>query len=284
MQIIHYTSYAKVNLGLHVLNKKSGGYHNIHSFFIEINLTDELIFTPSSNYKLSVDCNNNIQLPLDGTNLISQAYELMQIEAVSVQHNYDIHLKKMIPIGSGLGGGSSNAATTIKALNELWKLNLHRENLEILGAKLGADVPFFIGGGFQLAEGIGEKLTPQDEDVLQGLYFLLVIPSFHIFTAEAYRSLNKPLSKVNIYSKFSPVSKPVNWKLFDNDFEKVILKAHPEIGDIKKNLLDVGALYAGLSGSGSTVYGVFDNLHGANSSREYFSRYQTFIASPVFHS
>jgi len=197
---------------------------------------------------------------------------------------YAIHLKKLIPLGSGLGGGSSNAAYTLKALNELWELNYSPNKLEVLGVKLGADVPFFIRGGFQQAEGIGEKLTPQNYSALRGLHFLLIIPPFHISTIDAYKSLNKPLYPVKKRSKFPPVSRPVSWQLFDNDFEKMILKAYPEIGDIKKQLHDAGALFAGLSGSGSTVFGVFDNLKTAELTRGDFSPYQTFLTSPVFHS
>ena len=279
-----YTSHAKVNLGLHILNKRDDGYHNLHSLFVELTLADKLIFTPDIDFKLSADCVNDIQLPLDDTNLISRAYKLMRKEVGTELFEYAVHLKKVIPPGSGLGGGSSNAAFTLKALNELWKLNYSPDKLELLGAKLGADVPFFIRGGFQLAEGIGEILTPQEDHTLHGLHFLLIVPPFHISTAAAYNILNKPLCPVENHSKFAPVSKPVNWRLFDNDFEKVIRKAYPEIGDIKENLQGAGALHAGLSGSGSTVFGVFDNLKAAKLIREYFSRYQTFLISPVFHS
>ena len=270
-------------MGLQVLNKREDGYHNLHSLFVELSLADELIFTSSSDFKLSVDCANNYQIPLDNTNLISRAYELIRSETKLVPSEYAVHLKKKIPPKSGLGGGSSNAAAVLNALNELWKLNYSPDKLELLGAKLGADVPFFIRGGFQLAEGIGEILTPQDDHALHGLHFLLIVPPFHISTAVAYNTLNKPLCPVKNYSKFAPVSKPVNWQLFDNDFEKVIRKAYPEIGDIKESLQNAGALYAGLSGSGSTVFGVFDNLKTAKLTRGKISRYQTFLTSPVLH-
>ena len=282
--ISSFLSHAKINLGLKILNKRKDNYHNLYSLFIELALSDELIFSPAIDFKLSADCANNIQFPLDNTNLISRAYELMRQEAGSVSSEYAVHINKVIPLGSGLGGGSSNAAFTLKALNELWKMNYSINKLETLGAKLGADVPFFIRGGFQLAEGIGEKLTPQNDHTLHGLHFLLIIPPFHISTPDAYRSLNIPLRTVENHSKFAPVSEPVNWQLFDNDFEKVFRKTYPEIGDIKENLQDAGALYAGLSGSGSTVFGVFDNLKTAELTREDFSRYQTFLTSPVFHS
>ena len=284
MQIYNYTSNAKINLGLQILNKREDGYHNLHSLFVELSLADELIFTSSSDFKLSVDCANNYKIPLDNTNLISRAYKLIRSETKLVPSEYTIHLKKKIPPGSGLGGGSSNAAAVLNALNELWKLNYSSNKLEYLGAKLGADIPFFIRGGLQLAEGIGEKLTPQDDLTLLGLHFLLIIPPFQISTADAYKSLNKPLSPIKNHFNFAPVTKPVNWKLFENNFEKVIRKAYPEIVDIKENLQGAGALFAGLSGSGSTVFGVFDNLKTAELTREDFSHYQTFLTSPVFHS
>jgi len=271
-------------LGLQILNKREDGYHNLHSLFVELSLADELIFTSSSDFKLSVDCANNYKIPLDNTNLISRAYELIRSETKLVPSEYAVHLKKKIPPKSGLGGGSSNAAAVLNALNELWKLNYSSNKLETLGAQLGADVPFFIRGGFQLAEGIGEKLTPQDNQILHGLHFLLIIPPFHISTPDAYRSLNKPLLPVENHYKFAPVSGPVNWQLFDNDFEKVFRKTYPEIGNIKEILQGAGALYANLSGSGSTVFGVFDNLKTAKLTREDFSCYQTFLTSPVFHS
>ena len=267
-----------------ILNKRKDGYHNLHSLFVELTLFDELIFTSSSKFKLGTNFINNTQLPLDNTNLISRAYALMHQEPRSVLSEYAIHLKKMIPIGSGLGGGSSNAATTLKALNELWGLNYSLNKLADLGAKLGADVPFFIRGGFQLVEGIGEKLTPQDDHVLRGLYFLLIIPPFHISTAEAYKSLNKPLRQIENHYKFSPVSKPVNWQLFDNDFEYVIGNTYPEIHEIKVALKKGGALFSGLSGSGSTVFGIFDSLQVADMVKKEISHHPTFLTSPVFHS
>ena len=284
MLINNYTSNAKINLGLQILNKREDGYHNLHSLFIEIDLADELIFTPSDEFHITIEGKDCAEIPLDESNLITKSYRLFQSMMKSVPPEYAIHLKKIIPIGSGLGGGSSNAAAVLRALNKLWKMNFSPNKLEKLGAELGADIPFFIRGGFQLAEGIGDKLTPQNVNAIRGLYFLLIIPPFHISTPDAYRSLNKPLRPVENHSKFVPILGPVNWQLFDNDFENVFRKTYPEIGDIKENLQGAGALYAGLSGSGSTVFGVFDNLKTAELTREDFSHYQTFLTSPVFHS
>ena len=221
-------------------------------------------------------------IPIDGSNLISKAYHLLRSQVESIGTEYAIHLKKQISIGGGLGGGSSNAGATLKALNQLWQLNLTTEELERLGAELGADVPFFIKGGVQLVEGIGDILTPVDPNLLEGYSFLLVVPPIHISTPWAYNALNKTLQPNKRLPKFPPLSKPMKWELFDNDFERVIRKTYPEISNIKEKLQNAGALYAGLSGSGSTVFGVFDNHQKAEALLENFSPYQTFLSSPVF--
>ena len=280
-EIQHYNSYAKINLGLNVLNKRKDGYHNLHSLFVEIELADELLFTPSEMYQLTAEGAQTTDLPLDENNLITQAYQLIRGKIENVRTEYAIHIKKQIPMGGGLGGGSSNAATTLRALNELWKMKLSQDSLELLGAKLGADIPFFIRGSVQLIEGIGDILTPQNPKLLIDLYFLLIVPPIHIATPWAYGALNKTLQPYKSHPKFSPLSKPMKWELFDNDFERVIRKTYPEVGKIKETLQSAGALYAGLSGSGSTVFGVFDNLQKAEAILGNFSQYQTFLTSPV---
>ena len=135
-EIQHYNSNAKINLGLNVLNKRKDGYHNLHSLFVEIELADELLFTPSEMYQLTVEGDQTTDLPLDENNLITQAYQLIRGKIENVRTEYAIHIKKQIPMGGGLGGGSSNAATTLRALNELWKIELSQDSLERLGAKL----------------------------------------------------------------------------------------------------------------------------------------------------
>ena len=220
-------------------------------------------------------------VPIDGSNLISKAYHLLRSQVESVGTEYAIHLKKQIPIGGGLGGGSSNAGETLNALNQLWQLNLTTEELETLGAEIGADVPFFIRGGIQLVEGIGDILTPVDPNLQEGYSFLLVVPPIHISTPWAYNALNKTLLPNKRFPKFPPLSKPMKWELFDNDFQRVIRKTYPEISNIKEKLQNAGALYAGLSGSGSTVFGVFDNLQKAKPILGKFSRYQSFFTYPV---
>ena len=279
MLIQNYTSHAKINLGLQVLNKREDGYHNLHSLFMEIDLADELSFREASELKLGIE---GADLPLDENNLITKAYRLIRSKVEDVQSEYSIHLKKKIPIGGGLGGGSSNAATVLTALNQLWELNLTEDELENMSKSLGADVPFFIRGGIQLIEGIGDLLSPIDPAPMKDLQFILVVPPIHISTPWAYRALNKTLQPNKSRPKFAPLSKPMNWELFDNDFERVIYETYPEIRETKVNLQKAGALYAGLSGSGSTVFGVFDNLQKAKSILEQFDQYQTFLTSPVF--
>ena len=279
MLIQNYTSHAKINLGLQVLNKREDGYHNLHSLFMEIDLADELSFRKASELKLDIE---GADLPLDENNLITKAYRLIRSKVEDVQSEYSIHLKKKIPIGGGLGGGSSNAATVLTALNQLWELNLTEDELENMSKSLGADVPFFIRGGIQLIEGIGDLLSPIDPAPMKDLQFILVVPPIHISTPWAYRALNKTLQPDKSRPKFAPLSRPMNWELFDNDFERIIYETYPEIRETKVNLQKAGALYAGLSGSGSTVFGVFDNLQKAKSILEQFDQYQTFLTSPVF--
>ena len=278
--IQYFTSNAKINLGLQVLNKREDGYHNIQSIFLEIDLEDTLVFRPLPSFQLSVE---GVDVTVDESNLISKAYQLIRSRTERVTTEYAIHLIKRIPIGGGLGGGSSNAAATLNALNQLWKLNFPLEELEKMGAELGADISFFIKGGVQLVECIGDILTPMDYALLKEYSFLLVVPPIQIATPWAYGALNKSLQPNKRQPKFSPLSKPMKWELFDNDFERVIRKTYPEIGNIKESLQNAGALYAGLSGSGSTVFGVFDNQQKAEALLGNFSPYQTFLSSPVFH-
>ena len=194
MLIHNYISCSKINLGLQVLNKREeDGYHNLYSLFVELNLSDILEFKSSSEFKFTVEGSANINLPLDESNLIVKSYNLIRSKVENVSTEFSINLKKEIPLGSGLGGGSSNAAVSLIALNELWDLNLSHDELEKLAAKLGADIPFFIRGGVQLIEGIGDRLTIQDATLLNGLHFLLVIPSINISTSWAYRALNNTL-------------------------------------------------------------------------------------------
>jgi len=277
-----YTSYSKINLGLRILNKRNDGFHNLESIFIEINFADILVFSPAPKFSLTVQGNEKYWLPNDETNLITKSYKLLENIRHPVNQKFKILLKKNIPLGSGLGGGSSNAAITLCALNQLWNMNLKSIELEKLGKKLGADIPFFIKGGTQLVSGIGDLLKPINATPIMDLFFLLIIPKIHISTPWAYSKLNKTLLNDKKEHKFAPLSDPMKWGLFENDFERVICETYPEISEIIKSLKRAGSLHASLSGSGSTVFGVFDDLQKANSLRDSFIQYRTFLASPVF--
>ncbi|MBC8312173.1 MAG: 4-(cytidine 5'-diphospho)-2-C-methyl-D-erythritol kinase [Candidatus Marinimicrobia bacterium] len=272
-----FKSHAKINLGLTVVNKREDGYHNIDSLFIELELHDTISFSPNDSFSLTT---NFLDLPVDASNLVSKAYNLLLPHKAKSTPEYSIHLEKKIPMGGGLGGGSSNAATTLKALNQLWNCGFDNKNLCKLGASLGADVPFFIEGGIQHVTGIGEILNPVEFKALSNLQFLLIVPEIHVSTEWAYKALNISLQSNKKVPKFSPLTGPVIWQLFENDFERVIRSTYPEIDEIKSQLYDCGAIYAGMSGSGSTVFGIFDNRELLQKSSEQFTQCQSFITFP----
>ena len=195
--------------------------------------------------------------------------------------HYNINIKKNIPISAGLGGGSSNAASTLKTLNKLWNCNLNNSKLAELAVSLGADVPFFVNGKVQFAEGIGDNLSPINPQFLLGKYILLVVPDFKVSTEWAYREVKKVLTPLKEVPKLVSFTSPVKWQLFENDFELVIRSTYPEIDNIKTLLQKQGALFAGLSGSGSTLFGIFDNLDFAKNASSKFSHLQTILTSPI---
>ncbi|MFQ6613989.1 MAG: 4-(cytidine 5'-diphospho)-2-C-methyl-D-erythritol kinase [Fidelibacterota bacterium] len=255
MQRLILPSRSKINLGLAVLSKRPDGYHNLHTLFQELAFHDTIRITrAAAGCELTASVN---WLPLDETNLAFRAWRLLKDRYPDLG-GVKIHLEKRIPVGAGLGGGSGNGATVLKGINELYRLNLTQEKLERLGVNLGADVPFFIRGGLQLGEGIGDRLTPLDT-VLTGS-ILLVIPPISISTAWAYGELKNTLTDSHRQPNFAGVfqEEKFAFTVFENDFERIVIPAYPEIGAIKRQLIECGAVFAGLSGSGSTVFGVFD--------------------------
>tara|TARA_Y100001970_G_scaffold167126_1_gene204591 strand:- start:3125 stop:3970 length:846 start_codon:yes stop_codon:yes gene_type:complete len=281
MKKITLNSNAKVNIGLNVLKKNHNGFHNIITVFQEINFFDTITVTKTSSgckFKSNVKWLKNNQ-----HNLCVAAFNLMQ-----KQYGFDgisIDLIKNIPPGSGLGGGSSNAASIMKGICELYDLNVSKKELEHLAVNIGADVPFFIKGSLQLGEGIGEKLRPLKTKIA-GKY-LIVIPKIKIDTSWAYSKFKNVLdtskSSTNFPSLFD--TDRINTdklKLIENDFESIVIPAYPEIGKIKQKLCAFGAQYASLSGSGSTVFGIFNDNVLLNNAFSYFSpKYKTFVADPI---
>lgn len=242
---------AKINLGLHVLRKRTDGFHDIETCMYPIPLKEALEIIPSKTFSFS---HSGISIPGGSdNNLIVKAYRLLlsdypEIPAVA------IHLHKNIPIGAGLGGGSADAAFTLSLLNQLFSIGLDTKQLENYASQLGSDCPFFVQNNPQMAEGRGEKLTPLSID-LSGNWLCLIHPGIHISTQEAYGGIQPKLSEKDLKTILSDQS---SWKsLLVNDFEKGIFANHPEIAAIKEKLYAAGAWYAAMSGSGSAVFGLF---------------------------
>ena len=272
-------SHTKINLGLKVLNLRSDNHHNIETFFVEIDFGDKLeIKKINSGCKISSNVN---WLPLDNSNLCYKAYE--QISRFCKKDlGVSIHLEKSVPPGSGLGGGSSNAAETLKSINLLYDLKINQNDLEIIASNIGSDVPFFIRGKIQLGEKTGIKLTPVD--FLINKKILLIIPKFSINTKWAYAEIKNKLKSHNNIPKFADLKRRdfLSFKFFENDFEKIVIPSYPEIGTLKSKLLEFGANFASLSGSGSTVFGIFDDEALAKRAKSFFhSSHLTILANPV---
>lgn len=246
---------AKINLGLNIISKRADGYHNIETVFYPIALKDALEILPTNSrkaYRLFETGLDTYSRPQD--NLVIKALSLISEQ----KHipNIDIHLLKNIPCGAGLGGGSSNAAFMLKLLNETFLLGFTNQELKEFAVKLGADCTFFLKNRPVFASGIGDKL--EDVNVSLENYFMVVVkPDISVSTKEAYAEIIPKQPSVSIKEI---VKKPIKeWRtLMVNDFEVPIFKKHPIIGDIKQNLYGNGAVYASMSGSGTSVYGVFE--------------------------
>lgn len=249
---------AKINIGLNVVEKRADGYHNLETVFYPINLLDALEITTdehqADSVKLKVSGEAIAGRPSD--NLVMKACNLMRSMFPEKIERLSVHLHKHIPTGAGLGGGSSDAAFTIKALNEKFRLGMSVDQMEQLSAQLGADCPFFIKNQPVFAEGIGDIFTDIDI-VLKGKTLVLVKPDISVSTADAYSlvSPHKPQQSLRESLRL-PVEEWKNHVV--NDFESSVFKKFPEIAAIKDRLYDLGALYASMSGSGSAVYGIFN--------------------------
>jgi len=268
---------AKINLGLKITGRLSNGYHTLYSLFLEIDLADHLHFEILPEPDITVTT-EGIPIQKDAVNLCEKAARII-CQNHPVSSGVHIHLDKHIPIGAGLGGGSSDAGTTIKVLSALWGLNLPLNEQIRLASMVGADVPFFIQGGLQLAENTGDHLTAVDDEPLRSLHFVLVKPDFEVSTPWAYEQIKTYLKLPTNINRFAPLSEPLNWALFENDFERVIVSTYPELAEIKEELLLRNAVFASLSGSGSTVYGIFDDREKALQASAYFSSQSFWTAS-----
>jgi 4-diphosphocytidyl-2-C-methyl-D-erythritol kinase len=250
---------AKINLGLNVVEKRPDGYHNLETVFYPVPITDGLeVFPMDPLFPSTVDCDlkvTNIHIEGDEQkNLVVRAYNILKQDFPNLPRVH-AHLYKGIPTQAGMGGGSSDCAFMITLLNNLFGLGLTEEQMITYATRLGADCPFFIVNRPCYAEGIGEKLQPISLD-LSGWYLAVVRPAIPVPTKEAF-SLITPTRPV--WNCKDIVMQPMDtWReVLTNDFEKSVFALHPEIGAIKNCLYDMGAVYAAMSGSGSSLFGLF---------------------------
>jgi len=269
---------AKLNLGLRVLYKRPDGYHELRTVFQTISLADSLDvrYTPAAETTVRID--GTPEIP---DNLVERAARLV-LEELSLQADVRFVLRKRIPSGAGLGGGSSDAAAVLLALPVLAGRTVPMERLAALGARLGSDVPFFLYGGTALGLGRGEELYPLPD--LPAAKGLLVASGIHSSTALAYGDLSRELSAAAVAGKvgsfqrdvWSGVERPVP---VENDFEAVVFARHPELVEIRDRLLALGARTAGMTGSGSAIYSLFDDSVALERAREAFPGENSFVIS-----
>jgi len=256
MDSIELYSHAKINLRLDILRKRADGYHDIRTLLQKVSLRDELRIAIAKR-GIKVMCDNH-QVPINEDNLAYTAAQTI-LNRYKVKDGVNISIKKNIPIAAGLGGGSSNAASTLIGINQLFGLGISKQELIKIGSDIGADVPFFIFCDTALATGIGDRL--EKIDIIPKLWLLLITPDIQISTAWAYRSLRMGLT-----------SKPINTNIpncithlteittiLSNDLEKVVIPRYPVIQRIKEELINKGAKGSLMSGSGSTVFGIFSS-------------------------
>lgn len=244
---------AKINIGLNILSKRDDGYHNIESCFYPIPFCDILEILPSDELNFK---STGIDIPGDTeSNLCVKAYHLLKDDfGISP---VQIHLHKIIPIGAGLGGGSADATFTLLALNEMFKLKLAYEQLEKYAAQLGSDCPFFVKNKPVIATGTGNIFKPVDIQ-LSGKYLQLIYPNIHISTQQAYAGVKPKDSDQNLIDDLS--NGITTWKnTIKNDFELSVFNQFSEVEKVKNDLYGNGAIYASMTGSGSAVFGIFDN-------------------------
>ncbi len=261
-------SHAKINLGLRILGKREDGYHDLATIFVPVDLCDT-VELHARDLGLSMECTRD-DVPCDSGNLcLRAAAEVYRFAGGGGVH---IALDKRIPVGAGLGGGSSNAAMVLRALPRLWGTEIPDEELQAMAARLGSDVPFFLHDGPALAGGRGEMLTPLD--VHLPWWIVLVTPRIHVSTAWAYASLGarerQPDPRLDLLlSDAVRAGDPA--PLLVNDFEPAVFERWPAIAAMKRRLLDNGAVGALMSGSGSTVFGLFGDAEAAHTALAAFA-------------
>jgi 4-diphosphocytidyl-2-C-methyl-D-erythritol kinase len=276
---------AKINLGLEVIRRRRDGYHDIETLFQTLDFGDELSFHPRSetgSFQLDLE---GLLAPSGHENLVTQTWELMRDRAGANPPGLRILLNKHIPMGAGLGGGSTDAAATILALNRFWELNLTQPELLEIAVQLGSDVPFLLNGGTALGRGRGEVLEALPP--LRKGAFLLVNPGISVSSAWAYEQIKMGLTRNPYRISVEQVKAfltrfPVPGMVLKNRLEDVVYPAYPVLGEIEEALAEAGAVQVSMSGSGSTLFGTFPDLRSAEEAREGLEgKWTSWVARPL---
>jgi len=265
---------AKINLYLRVLGKRKDGYHNVETVFEKISLFDKIIFRSLKKNMIKITCDDPC-VPMDKKSLIYKTVKLFKNE-FKVKNGVEVRIIKKIPVAAGLGGGSSDAASVLTGLNKLWRLSLNSRELSALGGNLGADIPFFLGkSSFAKGERIGDEITPLNWKIK--LWHLLVFFPFKLLSKDIYTAYDKMVSsgltkKPCINKILPPVVEPSNMlcvnDFISNDLEKIVLEKAPFVARVKKALSQIGIKHSLVSGSGPSVFTIFQRRKEAQAARE----------------
>lgn len=271
---LHIKTPAKINIGLNIVSKREDGFHNLETIFYSIHLYDELFIEESDAFSIKTD---NALLNNEKMNTIIKAARLLE-ENTGIKINASITVKKNIPIGAGMGGGSSDGAAALLAFNNFYSLGLIEEQLEELALKIGSDVPYFIDPKVKFAMSRGEIFRDIDSSV--NLPLLIINPGIHISTAWAFSKI-KPAIPEKSLSLFTTLTNEIlcdNRDYFTNDFEPFVFNEYPEIKEIRDMLYKSGALLSMMTGTGSTVFGFFeDHKDALKAEGHYKEKYFTFL-------
>lgn len=277
-----FRAYAKINLGLRILEKRPDGYHNIETVFQRIDLFDEIELSSSSTIKV---VSTSDEVPGDESNICHKAARLLR-NHLGISGGVCISINKKIPVGAGLGGGSSDAATVLRVLPAFWNRSIDEASLRTFALQLGSDVPYFLGNGSALGRGRGEILEYFPLDL--PYFILLCNPNIHVSTSWAY-SMAKPgnpaqeISLKDILLKHKADPSRLE-EMLRNDFEPAVFREYPAIEEVKNEMLKHGACFASMSGSGSSVFGFFESEANAGEAAGRFRSqgYRTFLTQPGF--
>ncbi|MFW6160088.1 MAG: 4-(cytidine 5'-diphospho)-2-C-methyl-D-erythritol kinase [Acidobacteriota bacterium] len=272
-------SFAKINLGLEVLGKRSDGYHDIRTLFQSVSLYDELEAETLEDERIVISGTGE-NIPWDRSNLICQAARLLQ-KQFAVGKGAFFRVKKNIPPGKGLGGGSSNAAMVLFFLNKLWDIKADPVTINEIARQIGADVPYFLRGGLCLGTERGDVVSPLQDKA--GFYCLLIFPEFRISTHYIYQQhLSCSLTSDYKDSKIIRFLAENKFSILENDLEETVFRSHPQLADMKQTLLSQGAELSMISGTGSTVFGIFLSRQQAARAREKLGQaWHAVIVEPV---